>query len=161
MYHPKINYRRGDLFALLPAKGKLIIPHVVNDLGRWGSGFVVPLGKTWPSAKSTYLEWAGGNTMSDFALGNVYNAVVVDEVVVSHMLAQKGVISYSNKHPLDYKALEECMTKVGNLGMTMNGSIHCPLFGSGLAGGNWKRIEKMVVDLWVDRGIPVTCYHLE
>jgi hypothetical protein len=36
--------------------------------------------------------------------------------------------------------------------------IHCPKFGSDLAGGDWNVIEAMIFELWVDRGIDVTVY---
>lgn len=34
--------------------------------------------------------------------------------------------------------------------------IHCPKFGSGLAGGNWLFIEDLISDIW--KNIPVFVY---
>lgn len=36
--------------------------------------------------------------------------------------------------------------------------IHCPKFGSELAGGDWKVIEQMILEYWVDSGISVCVY---
>jgi hypothetical protein len=39
------------------------------------------------------------------------------------------------------------------------GQIICPMFGSGLAGGDWNFVEKLIEDCWLRRDIPVTvCY---
>ena len=53
----KIKYQVGDLFEAIDSyKEKIIIAHVCNNKGAWGSGFVIPLGKKYPLAKSEYLE---------------------------------------------------------------------------------------------------------
>jgi hypothetical protein len=38
------------------------------------------------------------------------------------------------------------------------GHIHAPTFGAGLAGGNWNKIEQIIKDEIVNRGIKVTIY---
>jgi hypothetical protein len=67
------------------------------------------------------------------------------------MIAQNGVISRNNSRPLNYEALVKCMSNVRD---TINSldkekiEIHCPKFGSGLAGGNWVFIEQLIEDMW-------------
>ena len=35
--------------------------------------------------------------------------------------------------------------------------IRCPMFGSGLAGGNWAFIEELIDEIWIgDYNVPVT-----
>jgi hypothetical protein len=57
----KPKYVVGDLFGLMPNYGPEtqtpLIPHICNDLGGWGSGFVVPLGKRYPEAEAAYRKW--------------------------------------------------------------------------------------------------------
>jgi len=36
--------------------------------------------------------------------------------------------------------------------------IHCPQFGSGLAGGNWEFITELIEDIWVENGLAITVY---
>ena len=38
--------------------------------------------------------------------------------------------------------------------------IHCPKFGCGIARGDWNIVEKMIKELWVDRGLNVTVWSL-
>jgi len=64
----EINYKQGDLFELLP-DGPVckVVPHVCNDIGGWGSGFVVAISKRWPiemgvaSPEWAYRQWFDGN----------------------------------------------------------------------------------------------------
>jgi hypothetical protein len=35
------------------------------------------------------------------------------------------------------------------------------MFGSALAGGDWRFIEELITDCWLVRGIQVTVYYLE
>ena len=51
-----IIYQKGDLFARDVCYGDLII-HVVNDINRMGSGFVVPLMKRYPHVRPAYHRW--------------------------------------------------------------------------------------------------------
>ena len=47
---PELFYRTGD--ATLPqGRGPGVIAHICNDLGQWGKGFVLPLGKRYPDAE--------------------------------------------------------------------------------------------------------------
>jgi len=55
------------------------------------------------------------------------------------------------------------LTPEGKLALTNNptlASVHCPLFGSGLAGGNWDFIEQILIEAFIDNGIPVTVYQM-
>jgi hypothetical protein len=56
-----IQYVEGDMFGPLLANkepGSIVVPHVCNDRGAWGAGFVVPLGRTFPKAKQEYIDWS-------------------------------------------------------------------------------------------------------
>jgi hypothetical protein len=39
-------------------------------------------------------------------------------------------------------------------------TIHCPMFGSKLAGGDWLFVEKLIEDCWLRAGIPVFVHYL-
>ena len=80
-----IYHVTGDLFARIrDITTPVIIPHVCNNIGAWGSGFVVPLGRKYPKAKEAYLEYYNNN---DLELGFAHHVVVDDNVLVSNMVA--------------------------------------------------------------------------
>jgi len=166
----KINKIHGDIFEHIFAKKyPIILPHVCNSYGIFGAGFVVPLVKTFPLVMERYLEWFKGKTPYgktcysslgfNFALGNVQFVQVQENPVicVANMIAQ----NLGGKRPLRYNMLAKCMDAVGEMAIKStweNVEIHCPSFGSGLAGGNENFIEELIKDCWLDYNIPVTMY---
>ncbi|MCK9558096.1 MAG: Appr-1-p processing protein [Candidatus Cloacimonetes bacterium] len=162
----KIKYVEGDLFKFVPEKCNpnktACICHVVNDLGRWGSGFVLPLADHFPKAEKEYLKWARGEQVewnTPFKLGAVQHVDVSENVIVYNMVGQHGV---GHPRPLRYNALSSCMDKVARLIENDDRliEIHAPLFGSDLAGGDWNFIEQLIIDCWLRNNIPVTIYRL-
>lgn len=141
-----IEYIQGDLFDNLP-ETHCVIPHIVNNRGGWGKGFVVPLGQRFPKAEQVYREWFG---QPDFKLGN-NKWYRENNVYIVHMLAQRGYKSWSNPIPLDYYALELCMKNVSEKVIT--DPIYTVKFGAGLAGGDWDRIENMIKSIWSNRKV--------
>jgi hypothetical protein len=151
----KIKYVEGDLFAAIKGlQGSIIIPHVCNNIGAFGAGFVVALGRQFPSARTEYLKWA---KEPSFKLGEI-QTVRIDNTCIINMVAQNGV---GGSRPLRYPALGKCIETTREfVKSSFVGAIHAPMFGSNLAGGDWNFIEKMIYDGWVDHGIPVTIYYL-
>ena len=150
----KIKYQVGDLFESIDSyKEKIIIAHVCNNKGAWGSGFVIPLGKKYPLAKSEYLE-----NFEWFDLGET-QIVEVDypTVFVANMFAQ----TLGGKRPLFYNALAKCIDEVREEAEIRNATIIAPMFGAGLAGGNWSFIEELIEDCWLRNNIPVTIFKLK
>ena len=147
-----IKYIEGDLFNNIP-KQTVIIPHICNDCKRWGSGFVVPLGNTYPKAKESYLSWQEGS------LAHTQLVECENNVTVANMVAQRDTRpTYENDKeipPIRYEALRVCMFDVQKRAKDTNAKIICPMFGSGLAGGDWKRIERMIHEIWKDLDVTV------
>lgn len=155
--------REGDLFTAIrkSARKTIVVPHVVNDKGAWGAGFVVPLGTKFPYVKESYLKWANSETCDSFALGNiqeVHQLSGASDVIFVNMLAQSGLIGSSRQRPLFYNHLVSCMEKVGELALDHDAAIYCPKFGSGLAGGRWDFIEELIKDCWCETGIDTTYF---
>ena len=166
----KIKYIEGDLFSpLLNDKepGAIVIPHVCNNQGAWGAGFVVPLGRNFPIVKQKYLQWADIDeiNLSDpiFGLGSTQFVNVNDKIFVANMVAQ----TLGGNRPLYYNYLSKCMDEVASFTLKRTecreneARIICPAFGAGLAGGNWPFIEQLIQDCWIKRNIQVTVYYLE
>jgi O-acetyl-ADP-ribose deacetylase (regulator of RNase III) len=160
-----LTYTTGD--ATQPTgDGNQIITHVCNDIGRWGSGFVVALSHRWPEPEQVYRLWhtehLDGRSDARFELGHTRLARVTDNLIVANMIAQRGTGKDPDGRPcIRYGALERCLKYVGDRAHASDSSVHMPRIGAGLAGGDWDIIEGMVIDQICYRGIPVTVYDLK
>ena len=90
----KIKYIVGDLFAPIAANpNKIVIPHICNDIGAWGAGFVVPLGKHFSKAKERYSDWVNKrwkNSGIPFKLGETQYVRINEQITVMNM-SSKGL----------------------------------------------------------------------
>ena len=161
-----IKYVEGDLFASVLAdidRDPVVIAHVCNDKGGWGSGFVVPLGRTFPESKKAYRDWHEKNVPVDympFEMGQT-QLLAVDRTpitFIANMVAQ----TLGGTRPLHYNHLARCMDTVAKFVKEQRPardfSIVAPMFGSGLAGGNWGFVEELINDCWIRSGIDVTVH---
>jgi len=64
-----------------------IIPHVCNDLGAWGAGFVLALSRKWKDPEEIYKAYCHTNTN---LLGRVCYAKMSNFLVVANMIGQHG-----------------------------------------------------------------------
>jgi len=150
---------RGDYTHIRPRNEHMVIPHVCNDVGRWGAGFVLAISARWKEPEHHYRNqelWEG------WRLGDTHKILVEPQTTVINMIAQHGVGFGDGRPPIRYGALVQTMSDVARFCQAHNirTSIHAPRFGSGLAGGDWGVIEQLIMELWVDQGIPVTIYDL-
>jgi hypothetical protein len=155
-----IKYVKGDLFpVILRATEPVVLPHVCNDLGAFGAGFVVPLGRTFPLARQSYIDWHTGKNTADFALGETQLVQVRQDapIVVANMIGQHGV----GGKAIRYIQLGKCLEHVAGFSMATDSQIHAPMFGAGLAGGDWNIIQELINESWIMRGIDVTIYYLD
>ncbi len=160
-----IKYVKGNLFDVVNHSSNVIIPHVCNNVGKWGAGFVLALSKQWPkelrqnSPEYMYtINWKCQQI--PLPLCSAQYVRTSDDTVVVNMIAQNGIRHRKNPTPIDYSALEKCMDSIRMRYGNRNYEIHAPKFGSGLAGGDWTVIEKLIEKIWIDGGIPVTIYEL-
>jgi hypothetical protein len=150
---PLITYVKGD--ATYPAgPGTKVICHVVNDIFRWGRGFVLALSKRWSEPEAAYRAAAG-----KMVLGQIQSVRVAHDIIVVNMMAQHGVEVVDGVPPIRYTALEQCLNKLADM-WHPGYSLHTCKFGAGLAGGNWQVIEQMITDILCPKNIPVTIYEL-
>lgn len=152
-----IKYVKGDATAPNETGDKIVI-HVVNDIGRFGAGFALAVLKRFPVVKQTYMQAFENN--SALELGDVQFIKVADNMWFANMVSQHGVIGPTNPMPIQYDALRECLRKVCNYAITNNLKVVAPKFGSGLAGGKWSIVEKLIQDELISYGIDVTIYEL-
>ncbi len=147
-----------------------IIPHCCNDEGKWGKGFVLALSKKWDLPEKNYRAYCAGEAPYPARqkyipiLGKTCYAKVSKRLVIANMIGQHGTVCADNPKPVKYKALANAMTEVvGYIGMIRKQVsnpivIHCPKFGSDLAGGDWNFILELIRECWLDAGIDVVVY---
>jgi hypothetical protein len=138
----------------------VFVPHVCNNIDLFETGFAAQVAEKYPNVKTDY-HLLGRNFLSA-NLGYCQIIKVYEEPKYRHklffinMIAQNGIKNYSNPRPLNYFALGQSMYKIsqyihmntGFLEKNEKIEIHCPKFGSGLAGGNWNFISELINDIW-------------
>lgn len=145
----------------------VIIPHVCNNIDLFGAGFAHAISEKYPEVKNNYhllgkkflKDNPGYVQFIDVDYEKQYNR----RLIVANMIAQNGVRTARNPRPLNYAYLLKSMLDIKKFVLTKFNSenpveIHCPKFGSGLAGGNWKFISDLIEDCWSN--IPVLVYSL-
>ena len=143
-----------------------MVPHVCNDIGGWGKGFVMALSRKWSKPEDAYRSFCEMNGKLPI-LGKVCYAKINNSLVIANMIGQKGTVSADNPIPIKYKALVNCMAEVVAYiemikSQTVNTVvIHCCKFGSDLAKGDWNFILELIREIWLENGIDVVVYEFE
>lgn len=138
-----INYIVGD--ALEPiGDGNKIIAHVCNNSGGWGRGFVLAISRKWPEPERAYRTWF---KTPAFGLGQVSFVAVEPNIHVANMVAQEGYAFINGEPPIRYEALRQCLREVSIMAKSIDGTIHMPRIGCGLAGGRWETVEQIINDV--------------
>ncbi|MGW2492482.1 macro domain-containing protein [Streptomyces sp. NPDC001606] len=153
----EVQYIRGDATAP-SAKGTKVIAHVCNDIGGWGKGFVLALSRRWPEPEAAYRAWHRDRARNDFALGAVQLVQVERYLWVANMVGQRGIRTGSKGVPVRYEAIDTALGRLADRVTELGASVHMPRIGCGLAGGKWSRIEPLITERLVRRGIAVTVY---
>lgn len=155
-----MKYIEADLFKGIVGNYSdkvTIIPHICNNVKKWGAGFVIPLANHFPEARSAFYD------VDDPQLGNtVFVQADKVPVVVANMFAQDGVGPTLGVPPIRYDALQKCMDAVRDMAQhsLRECVIACPMFGAGLAGGDWEIISKMIFQTWSEAKIETQVYFL-
>lgn len=160
-----ITYVIGDATHPVGDSSQKIIAHIVNDVGGWGSGFVVALSRRSRIAEDAYRMWHrnGYTGAVPFALGEMQMVNYDDGIWVANMLAQQGIRHSPNApQAVRYEALETALGKVADYATRglNRPDVHMPRIGCGLGGGSWDRVEPIIQRTLIDRGVGVTVYDL-
>lgn len=159
-HNPKglLKYVKGD--ATLPnGSSNRYILQIVNDEGKYGAGFSGALSRRWPKVEQEYRKW-WRERYGKLSLGDIQVIQILSDLVVINMVAQKGIVGDKNPKPIDYSALQKCLSKAGDEASKYSSSIHMPRIGTGLAQGDWGLIEPLIEQELLKRGLNVTVYDL-
>lgn len=154
-----IRYVTGD--ATMPTgSGPRVIAHIVNDSGGWGRGFVVALSHRSSRPELAYRAWYRDRAVNDFRLGSVQMVRCATELWVANMIGQHGMRKPGRAEPapIRYEAVNTALAALGRHAFALGASVHMPRIGCGLAGGEWARIEPMILVNLCGNAIDVTVY---
>lgn len=154
-----ITYQVGDATRPTGNHPKIIV-HVCNDAGGWGKGFVVALSRCWREPEKCYRAWYRGEEARPFALGQVQFVRVEDAVWVANLIGQHGMGFRHGVPPIRCEAIREGLRSVATKANEVGASVHMPRIGSGLAGGKWEEVERIVREELIAAGVGVTVYDL-
>ena len=155
---PLFNLIVGDALDPVPDAGKKMILQIVNDRAvRWGGGFARNAGNKWPVAEASFQGWA--SQPRNLRLGATHIVEVDSNLSLVSMVAQRGY-GRSRSARIQYRELADCLRQVAEVARSQQASVHMPLIGTGLSGGNWWIIQEFVEDLLCSSGIDVTVYEL-
>lgn len=138
----------------------VFIPHVCNNIDLFGAGFASDVAQEFPSVKADYHMLGKNFLKNNFGYCQIIRVMEEpkhkQKLYIVNMIAQNGIKSKNNPRPLNYFALAKSMgtlssfilSNTGFLNKSENIEIHCPKFGSGLAGGNWNFISDLIQDVW-------------
>ena len=148
-----------------------IIPHVCNNKNRWGAGFVLALNKKWPIVEEKYreifeqadLESLTKEKFEESILGEYQIVFVEKRMYVLNMIAQDGTGREGEKEvPIRYYSLAKCMNDFVTKNKHLCGSsplvFHCPMFGAGLAGGDFEFVKELMRECWLENSCDVVIY---
>lgn len=148
----KINYVIGDATRPI-GDGIKIIPHIVNNINRWGSGFVLAISARWTYPEDFY------RARQSYPLGHADVLTVEEDIMVANMIAQHRIRPDSDGNPpIRYDALKTALKKVNDIALEKNATLHAPKFGAGLSGGDWNIIEGIIKEVVT---VPITIYVLD
>lgn len=154
-----VHHVNGDASKAQYARGQKIIAHVCNDMGRWGKGFVMAITDTWGKKPGKlYRRWHKAGAEEGFALGRVQLITLSDKLALANIIGQNGIKTSSKGPPVRYEAIQLGLDAVCLHAREVNASVHMPRIGSGLAGGDWARIELIVEAMAIKHAVDIYVY---
>jgi O-acetyl-ADP-ribose deacetylase (regulator of RNase III) len=166
MIHPK--YIQGDLFSSAHYQNHepVVIAHVCNNLGMWGAGFAKTFKQRYPKAFTEFSQWFTTEKKKGSSLLGMSQLVTLVEnngasLYACNMVAQAGLYSKSNQHPLQYDSLQHCLTALERFCKHSNATVYMPKIGSGLARGDWGYICDLIVNNLSIRDIAVSIFEVD
>ncbi len=142
--HYTIRY--GDALAVETG----IIVHGCNCQGIMGGGIALQVRNRFPIAYNMYRE---AHRIFGLTLGEIIPVEVAPKKYIVNAMTQDNC--GSDKRYVDYEAIAKCFEKVTELARSIHLNqgkdgvkldIVFPMIGAGLAGGNWKIIETIILE---------------
>lgn len=132
-----IKIIKGDVTS--PIQKPAIICHIVNNVNKWGAGFVLALSRKWSFPEKVFRD-------NKQELGKIRIIQVDTEIYVCNMCAQDGI--GTNRQRVSYADLAVCLEKVDQFAQEREETLHMPyLIGCGLGGGEVDKIMSLIKNI--------------
>lgn len=133
-----IKYVTGDLLA----SNLKVIAHGCNCHGLMGSGIARQIRSKWPNVYEVYrLKYQ----VMGLELGTILPVRTLDGRMVVNCMTQYDCGNDGRQY-VDYDAIESCIAAINNHVEAWDVTeVGFPKIGAGLAGGDWDRIEDIIV----------------
>lgn len=136
----------------------VIVPHVCNNLNLFNAGFAKSVASHYPIVKENYHMFCKKSSFGQTQfVETAKNSKYGHKLIFANMIAQNGIKNPKNQRPLNYAALVYSMNSVKNYIKNFEKTndagrveIHCPKFGCGLSGGDWRIVSELIRDIWFD-----------
>ena len=166
-----ITIKKGDIIEALKYSEIRFLAHGVNCSGGFGSGIAGQIAKEFPKVRNEYLKkYKEGRDIYHpygWMLGDIqpveveifHEARIIPigkkNVEIPEAISKPHIINCAiqkdygsdGKEYVDYEAVRDCMKHL-KVFANHSSSIGIPRIGSGLAGGDWSRIENIIVDVF-------------
>lgn len=116
-----------------------IILHQVNVHGVMGGGIAYHIAQKWPHVRESYELFC--KQCKPFT--EVQFCQATDDLIIANCFSQME--KEINGTLTDYEAAHHCFSKIGEYAMDTKKPIHIPYqYGSGIAGGDWPTVVKII-----------------
>ncbi len=148
-----LKYTDGSLFD----SPDQVLGHSVNCQGAFGKGIAKQIGERYPEVKKAYLKKYHS---SGWQLGDIQYVNTECGKIVTNLATQSNYGNNNIQH-VNYKALELCIDQLLSYCKENKYAVSIPKISSGLAGGEWEVIEKIIENVSSELGIDVNVYVLK
>ena len=133
-----IRYVQGDLLA----SNLEVIAHGCNCRGVMGSGIARQIRAKWPNVYEVYKL---KHQVMGLELGTILPIRTLDGRLVVNCMTQQSFGGDGQQY-MDYDAIERCIAAMDHQVRDWGAAeIGMPKIGAGLGGGDWDRIEDIIV----------------
>lgn len=135
-----ITYHNQDLVPILKEKDFEVFAHGCNCFCTMGAGIAKQVKRIFPEVYEADCKTEKGLSLK---LGTIDPVWVGEHNVVINAYTQ---YTFWEKVCVDYAAINDCMAEINNF-MDDNNfkSLTIPKIGAGLAGGDWDKIEDIIL----------------
>jgi len=146
-----ITYKQGNILDVEEG----VIIHGCNAQGVMGSGVALALRNAYPSVYDGYIRTKNymGLRLGSVSIVNVTPKLKVVNLISQEFYGRDSLVQY-----VDYDAIKEGFRKAYNHLLPHNPKIHIPKIGSGLGGGDWDIISKIIEEQMPT--FDITCWTL-
>lgn len=134
-----------------------VILHQVNCKGKMGAGLALQIKNKYPNVFREYAQLCTqAQENSSLLLGNVLIVPIGSSQYIANLFAQDNYASYGfAAHCMtDYNALRKCLKTINE--KFAGKKVALPyLLGCGLAGGDWKIVEKIIEEELTDCDVEI------